>query len=277
MFAIQCQFCRHENAPGTKFCGDCGSPLHLKPCPNCGKVDDVGASACYACGTEFPPIATAQVGAAQTDAAAPAGRTQPAIAVAADAAPVRKAQKPRSPAWPLVLVAVLAGGLPLIWMNRANLPLPQAWRPGDGSEVSRQGAPTTPTLPIRMPPPAGSAAPPLDAPKPAEAAVPLPAPLPTPPTPAAPTIAPVVEPAPPVASEPVASPKAKPEPAARKAQAAQTAQRAKSAPAPAREEKPKAVDESQEKKPAPAARPAVQECTEALAALGLCDMKKNGK
>jgi hypothetical protein len=264
MFATQCQFCRHDNVPGARFCADCGSPLHLKPCPKCGKVDDVAATACYACGTEFPPIATAPVAAAQPatpqpDTAGPASRPPASVAAAAQPAPAaRKPVKPRSAAWPLVLVAVLAGGLPLLWMNRANLPLPQAWRPGDSAETSR---PAAPTLPIRVPPPAGSATPPLDAPHPAP---PAPVVAPLPPSPPVAPVSTIAPPEPAVAPPPAPS---KPEAAEKKAPPRRSAER----PRPAAEAKEPAPA------PAPAPRPVVQECTEALAALGLCDPRKNGK
>src|SRR5215471_9532148 len=33
---LLCRFCDHYNPAGAKFCNDCGSPLHLKPCEQCG-------------------------------------------------------------------------------------------------------------------------------------------------------------------------------------------------------------------------------------------------
>jgi double zinc ribbon protein len=55
----QCPFCNHANPAGAKYCNDCGSPLHLKPCNQCEAINDQVASNCYLCGTEFPVLSTA--------------------------------------------------------------------------------------------------------------------------------------------------------------------------------------------------------------------------
>jgi hypothetical protein len=55
----QCCFCNHANPAGAKYCNDCGSPLHLKPCKQCDAINDQVASNCYSCDTEFPVLATA--------------------------------------------------------------------------------------------------------------------------------------------------------------------------------------------------------------------------
>jgi Double zinc ribbon len=55
----QCSFCNHANPAGAKYCNDCGSPLHLKPCHQCDAINDRVASNCYSCGTQFPVLATA--------------------------------------------------------------------------------------------------------------------------------------------------------------------------------------------------------------------------
>jgi len=55
----QCPFCNHANQAGAKYCNDCGSPLHLKPCNQCEAINDEVASNCYSCGTEFPVLSTA--------------------------------------------------------------------------------------------------------------------------------------------------------------------------------------------------------------------------
>lgn len=54
MLTLDCPFCERENPEDAKFCNACGSPLHLKPCQQCGAVDDVRAQACYKCGAPFP-------------------------------------------------------------------------------------------------------------------------------------------------------------------------------------------------------------------------------
>src|SRR5262249_3575212 len=61
MFVSQCLFCNHHNPQGSKFCNECGSPLHLKLCWQCEAIDDAASQACYKCGAAFSaaPGATA--------------------------------------------------------------------------------------------------------------------------------------------------------------------------------------------------------------------------
>ena len=49
-----CAFCDHRNPAGAKFCNDCASPLHLKPCRRCDAVNDQAATSCYKCGAACP-------------------------------------------------------------------------------------------------------------------------------------------------------------------------------------------------------------------------------
>ena len=49
-----CAFCNHRNPAGSRFCNDCGSPLHLKPCNQCGAINDQAATTCYSCGVACP-------------------------------------------------------------------------------------------------------------------------------------------------------------------------------------------------------------------------------
>jgi|SRR5450631_2114770 ribosomal protein L40E len=58
MIPPQCPFCYHSNPAGAKFCNDCGSPLHLKPCRQCDAINDQAARKCYKCGTEDPTLVT---------------------------------------------------------------------------------------------------------------------------------------------------------------------------------------------------------------------------
>ena len=50
MLVSQCLFCNNENPQGAKFCNECGSPLHLRPCWHCDAVNDAASEACYKCG-----------------------------------------------------------------------------------------------------------------------------------------------------------------------------------------------------------------------------------
>jgi ribosomal protein L40E len=56
MFPLQCFFCNHINPAGAKFCNDCGSPLHLKPCRQCEAINDQAAKNCYKCGKDDPAL-----------------------------------------------------------------------------------------------------------------------------------------------------------------------------------------------------------------------------
>ena len=53
MSTLSCRFCPHINPAGAKFCSECGSPLHVKPCPKCEAITDASADNCYQCGTPF--------------------------------------------------------------------------------------------------------------------------------------------------------------------------------------------------------------------------------
>ncbi len=223
MLATKCSFCQHENLPGSRFCMKCGSPMHLKVCPNpqCGKVSDVTAEVCESCGQAFPKIALAPV-----RAEAPADGKQPATPP-----PVVAPPKSRMPAWPLVMMAIVAGGLPLLWANRAQLPTPKTW----------QVDPDTPKTRTTTPPAASAQKPPAAA-------------------------ADVAPPAPPASGGTAASSNADPGPTANAATAVDSGNQARQ---PATGKAAKKTSKKSRKKAEPP-RP----CTEAVAALGLCDPKQ---
>ena len=96
MSISSCRFCAHANPEGAKFCNDCGSPLHLKPCPQCEAITDVSAENCHQCGAPFVTSGAA-------DAPAKSIPASP-IAVAARDEPEIRAHIPES------LAACLAAG-----------------------------------------------------------------------------------------------------------------------------------------------------------------------
>ena len=49
MLPLSCSFCNHANPAGSKYCNECGSPLHLVVC-KCGAVNNVTDERCYRCG-----------------------------------------------------------------------------------------------------------------------------------------------------------------------------------------------------------------------------------
>jgi hypothetical protein len=155
---IQCPSCQHENTPGEHFCAKCGVPLHLKPCAHCGKVDEAAASVCQACGTPFPLLSADQY--------VPAEAVRPippmTIAVHDDESAIHTDRlAPANRAWPLIIVALAAGGIPFLWMYRANMPLPRAWQVKGENAAGNALAP-----PVSVPPPA-AVVPPVPVPVPA--------------------------------------------------------------------------------------------------------------
>ena len=49
-----CCFCTHLNPARAKFCNECASPMHLKPCRLCDAVNARDAQACYRCEAALP-------------------------------------------------------------------------------------------------------------------------------------------------------------------------------------------------------------------------------
>jgi hypothetical protein len=67
-------------------------------------------------------------------------------------------EKTRTAALPLIMVAIVAGGLPLLWANRALLPTPDTWKANtaDSPKPTRVvpptiPIPTAPALPAQTP------------------------------------------------------------------------------------------------------------------------------
>ena len=60
MSLFHCRFCDHDNPPDARFCNACGSPLYLKPCPQCEAVNDSAALQCYQCGAALTKDDAAQ-------------------------------------------------------------------------------------------------------------------------------------------------------------------------------------------------------------------------
>lgn len=54
MSLTRCPYCEHGNPADSKFCSACGGALHLVPCPRCGAVNQVTATACYQCRSQLP-------------------------------------------------------------------------------------------------------------------------------------------------------------------------------------------------------------------------------
>jgi len=66
MSVSQCLFCKHDNPQGSKFCNECGSPLHLKLCSECEAINEAASKYCYKCGAAFSAVPDATAGEAPT-------------------------------------------------------------------------------------------------------------------------------------------------------------------------------------------------------------------
>lgn len=110
--------------------------MHLKICPNpqCGKISDVGVAVCEHCGQAFPKLAAAPETATVAPAASPTQGSVPGDVAGATR------DKPRTAVWPLIMMAIVAGGLPLLWANRASLPTPKPWQAGTPNATRVEGA-----------------------------------------------------------------------------------------------------------------------------------------
>lgn len=221
--------------------------MHLKICPNpqCAKISDAGVTVCEFCGQAFPKIALAP----ETTTAAPVGSPVPGK-VPGDVTGSAARDKPRTAAWPLIMVAVVAGGLPLLWANRASLPTPKPWQVSTPDATKVEGAPPVATI---KPP-----------------VVPELAPAPAPPRAPADSAAPS-------SSAPVQTPASgvdqnRPPPPG----TADITKKDQEAPLQAggtTKEPAKKVA----KAPSPKKKPPPRPCTEATAALGLCDPSRSGQ
>lgn len=226
MLLSHCPNCQHDNPPGERFCAACGVPLDLKPCPVCGKVDNLKATVCTGCGAHFPALTSLLGG--ETNADAPVSRPPIPPLVSPPPTTMR--------ALPLIVVALAAGGIPLLWLYRNTMPVPKVWQaqtPGIEAAAPQvpQIAPPTTTVSGQISLPANAA------PQPSIVATPTQEP------------AVAVPMAPPVVEKPAAPVKPASKPAIKTPLA------------------PPAT------KPAAPVAPAAAECTEALAAVGLCTPK----
>lgn len=229
MLLSHCPNCQHDNPPGERFCAACGVPLDLKPCPVCGKVDNIKATVCAGCGAHFPQLTG---GSSVPEQSSPAAASHPRKPIPPVVSPPSSSIR----AFPLIVIALAAGGIPILWLFRNIMPVPKAWQaPAPSIEVpattlppAHSGPAPAPTPALIPLPPPKAIQPPMvqEAPPPAPAAV-----VPTKPPVAARPVAPVRAVAKPVVTAPPTPDAAKP------------------------------------------AAPAAPECTEALAAVGLCDPK----
>ena len=89
-----CPFCDRRNQVAAKFCNDCGSPLHLKPCNQCDAVNHQAATNCHQCGAEYRALFTTPEATPVLPAADPA----PAWAMPGDVVVAATVTQPAFPA-----------------------------------------------------------------------------------------------------------------------------------------------------------------------------------
>ena len=229
--------------------------MHLKICPNpqCGKISDVGVAVCEFCGETFPKVALAPETATPAPAASPAPGNVPENAAGSVAS-----DKPRTAAWPLIMVAVVAGGLPLLWANRASLPTPKTWQVSTQDATKVEGAAPAPIGKMKPPVVPELTPAPTLAPTQAPSQVPADSTVPSSPAPAQ---------APAAGNVDQGSPKPNPAGSAKKDPAASQQTR----------DSTKVIAKKVAKPPTPKKQEAPRPCTEATAALGLCDPKRPGQ
>jgi hypothetical protein len=107
MLIAHCPNCQHDNKSGERYCVSCGVSLDLKPCPKCGKLESVRATICTGCNTGFASAFSGGSGDDAPAATAPAGGMR---------------------AVPLIVIALAAGGIPMMWLYRHEMPVPKAWQ-----------------------------------------------------------------------------------------------------------------------------------------------------
>lgn len=65
MTMLQCLFCAQGNQEHAKFCNECGTPLHFKPCSQCDGINGRNADSCYRCGAAFAALESGELDAEQ--------------------------------------------------------------------------------------------------------------------------------------------------------------------------------------------------------------------
>jgi hypothetical protein len=267
MAGSTCRFCAHANPKGARFCNECGSQIDLMPCARCDAVNRADASVCHECGTvlaiprEPPPAvfestdsdaAIATNASAEEPAASPPVATAPALAQRRQTdrrGDVGERAKPRraQAAGLLALGFAIASGA--YWAHRPLLA-------PDDSSVQR-GVPTTTTLPTRTSVEPATVA---SESAPADSAASLDdAPIEHPPPQASTEEAPTETFSQPAATVDVAPPTRSVTSTAEAGAPKTATRRASEAPSPAPSFPPRASS------------PGERACTEAVAALGLCD------
>lgn len=86
MATLKCLACGHDNNVGDEWCSSCSSSLNLRLCSACEAINANDAARCHSCNAEFriePEAVTFEMDAPRprelAEAAAPAGRTLPAV------------------------------------------------------------------------------------------------------------------------------------------------------------------------------------------------------
>lgn len=243
----KCPYCEQLSPAASKFCSECGAALHLQPCPQCGALNDIGKTTqCGRC--EAPLLPPPELASEDTTEDKPAtaplpgaddrhSQHEPPLALALPlglGGAARDGQAPTRrllPALGLLLLGLMAMGA--FYGSRPLQAQPDASRP-----QAQAAAPSQAQAQAQTP-----------------AEVQTPAPIPA----SAPVPAPVPATAPADSASP-APPPSEPAPRSRRVRASENTPQPPSAPSAPSPAMP------------PPARPApMPPCSEAMAALNLCE------
>jgi hypothetical protein len=129
--AASCLFCAHTNPAGSKYCNECGSPLHLRPCRFCNAINNASAIRCHACDAALP---SPQAG---VDAAPAQAAAEPVTeASAPEVAPTRGPPRRLVQALIVLLVVVAAPSAYLAYWQAHNRDSPST---APGPAISGDG------------------------------------------------------------------------------------------------------------------------------------------
>lgn len=92
-FPLECPLCGCGNVAGSRFCMQCGSPVHLMACPQCDAVNARDSGYCYQCHASLAGRSSAEREAPAVAAAEPV-RARPQSVVTPAVAPLTVGERP---------------------------------------------------------------------------------------------------------------------------------------------------------------------------------------
>lgn len=140
--SVSCPSCDHANPAGSRYCNQCGMPVHFEACGRCEAINLRGAALCHKCGCSLPWSGDRNPAAA----ASAAGETLPSETPdIADPAPRRRQAGTRVALIALGLAAVAASTYIVTErpapFHRAVDPVVQPPEPVNAPSISPAAAP----------------------------------------------------------------------------------------------------------------------------------------